>query len=146
MIKKFFKYLYFGIAWGCTYFVVLCMIADLADWDLFLQDTFDRYALHALGAMIVGIGFGTTSIVYSFNRLRNWQKTLIHFSIGMGIYLAVGLHLNWLPYDSGPAIISVILGSILLFFIISFIFYMFQKEETKKINERIQEIGKKDRD
>jgi hypothetical protein len=140
VIKKILKYIRDGILWGWGFFIVTYLIFDLAKIEPVRTIVFDNFSKNVLASTITGIGFGTTSIVYEVERLRRWQQTLIHFGVGMSIYFPVAFSMNWIPTVSSPVIIFCVLLAVMGFFLIWSGFYLYDKAETKKINERLKEI------
>jgi uncharacterized membrane protein YciS (DUF1049 family) len=139
MIKKVLGYIGYGIAWGWCWLVALLIVSDLAGADALFSSITQRFTLHALGAMAVGIGCGSSAIVYTFDQLRLWQQSLIHFGAGMAALFPVGFGLGWMPTSSAGIIVGCVLQSILTFFLIWFGFYLYFKNEAKKINARLKQ-------
>ncbi|MCL2217083.1 MAG: DUF3021 domain-containing protein [Defluviitaleaceae bacterium] len=132
------KYLAHGVAWGCFWLVSICVVMDFAHPDG-LHGLFDNFTVHALGSVVVGIGCATTPIVYEIDRLRRWQQMTIHATVGLGIFFSVGFGLGWLPAGSPAAVVFSLVTSVLIFIVIWFGFYLYDKHEAKKINDRIKE-------
>lgn len=143
-VKLIIQYLFFGISWGCTYFVFHCLFCYAFGADDTLSLILNDFAKHAAGAILVGIGFGTTPIVYQINRLSLAAKILIHFTVGMGVFYPVALYLGWIPFYSGRPIYTALqfLFSCAIFAAIWFYFYLFNRNEAKKINGRLRELEK----
>lgn len=59
------KYLYWGISWGCTFFVLICLVLYLMGGSAYLEQIMEQFPKQALGSVIVGIACGSTSIVYT---------------------------------------------------------------------------------
>lgn len=142
MLRRIIHYLFEGIAWGCTFFVVTGLTGVLTAGDAFLQPIMDSYVEQALGSMFVGICCGSTSIVYTFKKLAWWQAIGIHFLVGLSGYFAVAFKLGWIPNTGGLPVLFFVVFGILVFTVIWAVFYVINKRETKRVNERLKEIEK----
>ncbi len=139
---KLLKYIMFGISWGCLFFVITCLIGNAVageDYLLLVMKDFNR---QALGAMLVGMGYGTTSIVYNSERLPFGLQVFIHFAVGTAIYFPTAITLGWMPMGSPINLVSMIILSILAFFIIWSMFYFYYRAEAKKINRQLKQLEK----
>ena len=67
-VKLVIKYILYGISWGCTSFVIMCLSYFAWGGEDILMQICKDFARQALGAMIVGIACGSTSIIYQFDR------------------------------------------------------------------------------
>jgi len=139
MSKRIAKYLLFGIAWGCTWFVVILTALDLLNPVYGLSFPAGSFTTHALGSMATGIAAATTSIIYTIDRLRTWQQAAIHIVIGLGIFFPIAFSLGWLPAGSTTAIILSVVGTILFFWLIWSGFYFHDKIEAKRLNKKLKE-------
>ncbi len=141
-VKLVMKYIFYGISFGCTFFVIMCLSFFLGKGDDFLIPIFKDFAKQSIGAMIVGIACGGTSIVYQFDRLSGFLKIMIHFCIGMGVFYPMGIYLGWIPFYPDQILFTVLqfLSSCGIFMIIWFCFYLFHRNEAKRINKRLKEL------
>ena len=87
------KYLYWGISWGCTFFVLICLVLYLMGGSAYLEQIMEQFPKQALGSVIVGIACGSTSIVYTMEKLSRSLQILIHFTVGLGVYFLTALYL-----------------------------------------------------
>ena len=81
-IMKLLKYLYWGISWGCTFFVLTCLIGYFLGGRAYLDPIVNQFPRHAAGSIIVGIACGSTSIVYTLEKLSHGLQIVIHFTVG----------------------------------------------------------------
>lgn len=135
-------YLFYGVSLGCTFFVIMCLSFCIGGGDEFLQMIFDDFARQSVGAMAVGVACGGTAVVYQFDRLSGLMKTIIHFCVGMGVFYPVAVSLGWIPFFPGKILVTVLqfLSSCGIFMVIWFFFYLFNRNEARKINERLKEM------
>lgn len=141
-VKLVIQYLFYGIAWGCMFFVFICLTGFLTNGEEFLLPVVKDFARQAIGAMIVGISCGSTAIVYQFEKLSGWAKILIHFVVGMGVFYPVAVYLGWIPFYPERILYTIIqiFASCAIFAAIWFCFYWFNRNEARKINKRLQEL------
>lgn len=141
-VKLIIKYIFYGISWGCTFFVIMCLAFFLSGGETLLAPIYNDFFRQSIGAIIVGIACGTTAVIYQFARPSGWVKIIIHFCVGMGIFYPIAIHLGWIPYYPEQRIITLLqfLFSCGIFMIIWFCFYQFNRKEAKRINQRLREL------
>ena len=136
------KYILYGISLGCTFFVIMCLSYSLWGGEDLLMMIFKDFTRQSIGAMIIGIACGGTSVVYQFDRLSGFLKTIIHFCVGMGVFYPTAIYLGWIPFYPDRIILTVLqfLSSCVIFMVIWFCFYQFNRNEAKRINKRLREL------
>lgn len=136
------KYLCFGISYGCTFFVLICLAFSAAGDEASLSLILKDFARQALGAIAVGIACGTTAIVYQFPRLSRLVQTAIHFGVGMGVFFPTAIGLGWIPFHPERVMYTVMqfLFSCGIFAAIWACFYFYNRREARKINDRLKEL------
>lgn len=138
---KLLKMILNGIAWGCTICTFVLITGSAAMGDAFLSLSANDFIRHAVGSMIVGIGFTVPSLIYENENLRMGIKTLIHMGIGFIIYFIVALNVHWIPVDFGWGItILAILIALIVGFAIWAGYYLYNKREAKKLNQRLKSM------
>lgn len=141
-VKLVVKYILYGISLGCTSFVVMCLSYFVWGGEEYLAPICRDFARQSVGAMIVGIACGGTSIVYQFERPSVLLKIIIHFCVGMGVFYPVGISLGWIPFYPDRIVLTALqfLFSCGMFMVIWFCFYLFNRNEAKRINKRLREL------
>lgn len=141
-VRSALKYLFFGVSFGCTFFVIMCLSYFILNKEELLQPIFKDFAKQSIGAMIVGVACGGVSIVYQFDRPGILFKLIIHFCVGMGVFYPTGIYLGWIPFYPERIIYTVLqfLCSCGVFMAIWFCFYLSNRNEAKKINKRLREL------
>lgn len=141
-VKLVFRYLLFGISVGCTSFVIMCLSFYIGGGEEVLTLIFQDFARQSVGAMVVGIACGGTAIVYRCNRLSFLVKTVIHFCVGMGVFYPVAVYLGWIPFHPDKILYTILqfIISCGIFMLIWFCFYLFNRNEAKRINNRLREL------
>ena len=131
-VDKIIKKIFFGIGWGCTFFVICGMIsARIAGGEWIFSGT--QFIKQAICSMIAGIGFCVPAIVYENDKISRGLQVLIHMGIGLIIYFIVGFYAGWIPVKSGMiSTIFTIVFMIGISFAIWFGFYIIIKMKQKK--------------
>ncbi|MCU9807607.1 MAG: DUF3021 domain-containing protein [Paraclostridium dentum] len=138
-IKKIVSNILYGIAWGCTIFTLQGIIVASTD-NNYLMMTNKEYIVNAICSVIIGIGFYLPSIVYENDRISRGLQVVVHMGIGISIYLICAFYAEWIPVERGMAVtISSIIIIVTISFIIWGAFYIYNKNEARKINEKLQE-------
>ena len=70
------------------------------------------------------------------------MKTIIHFCVGMGVFYPVAVSLGWIPFYPDRILYTVLqfLASCGIFMTIRLGFYLFNRNEAKRINKRLREM------
>lgn len=141
-VKLVIKYILFGISMGCTFFVIMCLSYFTFGGKDILMLIFKDFARHSIGAMIIGVACGSISIVYQFDRPCLLLKVIIHFCVGMGVFYPLAIYLGWFPFYPDRIVFTILqfLASCFVFMIIWLCFYMFNRNEAKRINRRLREL------
>lgn len=127
-----------GIAWGCTVCTFVLIIGSMTAGDAFLPANAGSFIKQAVGSMLVGIGFDVPAIIYDQKSLNRGIQIFIHMGIGFIIYFPIAFYMNWIPVDLGwQMILTGILISVIVSFIILSAYYLYYKKEAEQINERI---------
>lgn len=137
------KYLFSGIAWGCTFFVIVNLIGFLISGKAFLEPIIDDYSTQVFGAMLVGICCGSTSYVYKIERLKFKTQIIIHFIVAIPSYLFVSYKLGWMPVQNISYVVIFIIIALGIFIMIWLGFYFYNRYEAKIYNKRIKELEQK---
>lgn len=142
IIKLAIKYILFGISVGCTFFVIMCLSYSIWGGEDILMLITKDFTRQSVGAMIIGVACGSTSIIYQFDRPSYFLKILIHFCVGMGVFYPIAICLGWIPFYPGRIIITILqfLSSCGIFLAIWSCFYLFNRNEAKRINKRLKEL------
>ncbi|MCI9423076.1 MAG: DUF3021 domain-containing protein [Dorea sp.] len=141
-LKLFVKYILSGISLGCTFFVIMCLSFYVGGGEEFLKEIFEDFGRQAVGSMLVGIACGATAVIYQFDSFSGFVKTIIHFCVGMGVFYPVAVSLGWIPFYPDRILYTVLqfLASCGIFMTIRLGFYLFNRNEAKRINKRLREM------
>lgn len=134
---KLLKMIFQGITWGCTICMIILVCIAAVNKVTFSMDSM-LFIKHAIGSMIVGMGFTVPSLIYDKKNLGILLQTLIHMGCGFGIYLPIACYLGWIPVSLGWQMVILPLTCALVFsFSIWYGFFLYYKHEAKKINEKL---------
>lgn len=140
MLRKIVRYLFYGISWGCTFFVLTCLVGSLCTGGAFLQPIFEDFVRQAVGAMLVGVCCGSSSIVYTFKKLPFSAQVAIHAGVGLTGYFAASYFLGWMPRENWGQMLCYALLGLLIFFLIWLGFYLHNRREAKRMNARLRQL------
>lgn len=148
IVRLVIKYLLYGISLGCTFFVLMCLSFSVGGGDEFLKEICRDFTRQSLGATAVGIACGGTTVVYQLDRLSRFAKVAVHFCVGMGVFYPVAISLGWIPFfpDRIGTTILQFLFSCSIFMVIWFGFYLFNRNEARRINKRLKELERDRKD
>lgn len=142
MLKKILQYLFYGIFWGCTCFVLTGLIGYEIAGKAWLEPIMADFTRHAVGGMLTGIFCASSTIVYTVKRLPLWAAILIHFSVGLGGYFSIAFRLGWMPVQTGWPLAAFILIGVSVFACIWAGCYFYNRYEARKFNRRLRELEK----
>lgn len=141
-MKLVIKYLYLGLSLGCMAFVCICLLGYLTGGEAFLEPVIRDFPRTVLGVAIIGIACGSTSVVYRIERFPMGIKVLIHAVAGMGAFYAVSFFLGWFSFGSSQmtSFMLPFLVFFIFFGIIWMCFYLYGRQDARKINDRLREL------
>lgn len=141
-VRLIIRYLIRGIAWGCTYFVFYCLFLFFWQGKDLLLAVAEDFPKHAVGAILVGLGYGFPAILYELERPALLTKAIIHFFVGTTTFFSIASYLAWIPLQSSRHIILEVFTSCVSFAAIWSGFYLLRRREARRINNRLQELEK----
>ena len=136
-MKKFLGRTFLGIAWGCTINCLVMLIISFSEGKIYF--TANEYLKQLICSAVVGIAFALPTFIYENEKLSQGIKCLIHLGIGFITYFINAFIAGWFPVGLDIRIvISSVLIMIALSFVIYFFFWLYYKNEAKKINQKIK--------
>ncbi len=138
MFKDLLKSTVISIGMAMTIFCLVGIVFDIGYKGNFNLDNY-RFTKMVVGCLLVGLGFGIPSIVYSKDNLPMPIKVIIHMGIGCIVYTVVAYAVGWIGGAATP-IQGLMIAAIQLAvaFIIWFLFMLHYRAEAKRMNDRIQ--------
>ena len=135
-----------GIAYGCTWLVVVGIILDRFGIAIGVSDPNGIYTAsfieQALFAMLVGAAFVLPTLIYENERLSTAVKVVVHMAIGFGFFIPVGIRLHWFPagdISAGQAAVWVLVIAAVSF-VVWMCFFLYYRRESLAINQKLKEI------
>lgn len=145
IVFRWIKYLFYGISWGWSFFVLANVIGCLAAGPRYTEPLMENFVSQALYAALVGIGCGTTAIVYTFDRVPWAAQIVIHFVVGMGTYFAVAFTQGWIPtVNVWSAVLFIAIG-IVSFAVIWAGFFFYNMAEARRVNEKLKQMEEEEK-
>ena len=127
-----------GIGFALAIFCAVCISFDITYGGNFTLKNY-QFTKMAIGCMIVGLGFGAPTVIYSKEALPIPVRVLIHMGIGCVVYTITAYSVGWMSNKGNPAqSIGMVLLQLLAAFIIWLFFMMHYRREAGKMNEKIQ--------
>ena len=129
-----------GIA--MTIFCIAGIVFDVGRGGNFSLDHY-RFTKMIVGCILIGLGFGLPSVVYSKECLPAPIKVVVHMGIGCVVYTIVAYAVGWIGGSAtiGQGILIVAI-QLAVAFLIWLLFRRYYRAEAKKMNDRIQEMKK----
>ena len=140
MVKDLIKSTVISIAMAMAIFCFVGIVFDIIYKGAFHLENY-QFTKMVVGCIIVGLGFGIPSIVYSKDSLPMPIRVLIHMGIGCIVYTIVAYSVGWLGNisDIGQGILVVAL-QLSVALIIWLLFMTYYRKEAKKLNDKIQNM------
>ena len=129
-----------SIAMAMIIFCIVGIVFDVKYGGNFTLNDY-RFTKMIIGCLIIGLGFGIPTIVYSNDNLPVPIRVIIHMGIGCVVYTIVAYAVGWI---GGSVSIwqGIIIAAIQLAvaFIIWLIFMLHYRREVREMNEKIKGI------
>ena len=140
MVKDLVKSTVISIGMAMAIFCFVGVVFDIIYKGNFHLENY-QFTKMVVGCIIVGLGFGIPSIVYSKDSLPMPIRVLIHMGIGCIVYTIVAYSVGWLGNisDIGQGILIVAL-QLSIALIIWILFMTHYRKEAKKLNDKIQNM------
>lgn len=137
-VKDILKSTVISIGMALAIFSLVGIVFDVGYGGNFSLDHY-RFTKMIIGCIILGIGFGVPTVVYSSERLPMPIKVLIHMGIGLTVYTIVAYAVGWIGGSAslGQGLVIAAI-QIAVAFIIWFGFMRHYRAEARKMNEVIQ--------
>lgn len=130
-----------GIMLGLTMISISLTLVLLLQKDVSDYLTKESLLTNMGCSAVIGIVFYVGSIVYRYDKISPLFQVMIHLGLGL-MTTAIGAYIaKWIPIEDGPiAIILFALAILIVSFGIWFGFYLYYKNEAKKINQKIKQM------
>ncbi|MFD1018605.1 DUF3021 domain-containing protein [Thalassobacillus hwangdonensis] len=135
-MKRFLKSSIFGIFFGGFIAVVIQSSFVLAGEEMIDGVLFIK---NSLASIFLGWLFSVTPLFFRIRSLNLPVQTLLHFLTVTVIYLLLALGVGWVPFDLSSLLFALI-GMILIYTISWIGFYLYFKNEAKRLNDQLNHI------
>ncbi|MFA8439413.1 DUF3021 domain-containing protein [Pueribacillus sp. YX66] len=129
-----------GILLGAFLSVLtMCSIVWIGD-----QSTLDGHLFvkNALGSMFAGWFFSAASLYFEIESLKLFMQTILHFVTVTILYFILAFGIGWVPIDP-KSVMTAIIIFIVIYTIMWLSFYFYFRNESRKLNEDLQNLSKK---
>ena len=97
-----------------------------------------------LATLFIGLGFGLPSFIYEKENLPVAIQAVFHLGIGYTVMLIASFMVGWIPVKAGIiASVAAIALQVCIAGMIALIFYFYNRNLAKKMNESIKRINDK---
>ncbi|WP_338448422.1 DUF3021 domain-containing protein [Niallia oryzisoli] len=133
LILRSFIGMFFGGFITVVYSNVLILFGgfEMLDGSLFVKNS--------IGSILCGWFFTVSSMYYENRNLKLYQQTLFHFFTIMILYFIVAITIGWIPFTI-KSILLTLLISIFVFTIFWFAFYLYFKNQARKLNDDLKKL------
>ena len=130
-----------GLLYGCAMFVCALVFIDIC-LDNSLSVLHHQYTRIAVGAMIVGVGFVMSSLIYDEDRIPFVVRGLIQLvicaaALFIGFFVSGGIP-DGTGFGTGAVFFLVEMGFGIIIWLGSFIFFL---REARQIKKKLKEIN-----
>jgi hypothetical protein len=138
-MKKIMKASWIGISIALAIFIIIGIVFDLYYSGDFRMTRYS-FSKMAIGAILVGLGFGAPSAIYGNEAVPYPLQVILHLGIGMAVLMAVSFAVGWIPASFGVVgTIGYIAADAAFVLLIWFGFYRHYQKEAAEMNKRIAE-------
>lgn len=131
-----------GIIIGCTIvsFIAVAFALVRGPENFVLSGT--TIVNSVFGASIIGVAFALSSIIYERENIPLYYQVMFQMGIGFAVLIIVAIALQWMPLNQGilPIIVWILIA-LIIGFAIWFGFYLYEKNEAKKINKQLNKLN-----
>ncbi len=140
-IKDLINSVLISIGVAMTIFCIVGIVYDVSYGGHFELSDYS-FTKMVIGCVVIGLGFGVPSIIYNNDNLPRPIQTVIHMSIGLGVYTITAYAVGWMKGLSKSKGILVLLGAFIVAFLIWYGFMRYYRKEAEILNQRVQMMKK----
>lgn len=124
---------------SCFIFCLSILITDLNNQGaIYLTD--HAFGKMALGALLIGLGFGLPTFVYYSKKLSFPMNSLLYMGMGCTVMIVVAFSVGWIPLGHGPLpIITALAGELITACFIWWLSYLNYKRLARDMNRRLEQ-------
>jgi len=106
---------------------------DMIDGPLFLKNS--------IGSILCGWFFTVSPLYFEIRNLKLSQQTILHFLTVTILYLILAFTIGWFPFTIINILLTLLI-SIVVYTIFWIAFYLYFKNQARKLNEDLNKICK----
>lgn len=93
----------------------------------------------SFAAVLIGLGYGIPTIIYTNDHVAEWLQVLVAFGTGSVVYVVVALWSGWIPTKHGIWIaLCAIVVMLVVAFIAAIICDVLFRKSVREVNEALQ--------
>lgn len=143
-MKNVLKNIVLGISWGFTFYILVLLIGVIINKDFLSNLSQMDFIKSVICSALTGIAFTVPTIVYRNENFSRGVQILIHLGIGFTVYFPASIFAGWMPVKQGfAAVVLFLIAALFGTFVIWSCFYIYYKNEAKRINEGIKKLDEK---
>nr|WP_289039556.1 DUF3021 domain-containing protein [uncultured Allobacillus sp.] len=89
------------------------------------------------GSLIMGIYFGSASLIFDNEKWSPLKQTMIHFFLSVTVWLPLALLLGWVPVGIIPIVIGLV-SFVIIYTVFWFVLQSYFSKVEKDLNEQIK--------
>jgi hypothetical protein len=99
----------------------------------------ELFVKNSLGAIFCGWFFSVTPLYFENRKLKLPQQTLLHFLTVIVLFFILALGIGWIPFNI-KSILSMLVMFLIFYGVSWFAFYLYFKNQAKKLNEDLRKL------
>ena len=89
------------------------------------------------GSLIMGIYFGSASLIFDNEKWSPLKQTIIHFFLSVTVWLPLALLLGWVPVGIIPIVMGLV-GFVFIYTVFWFVLRSYFSKVEKDLNEQLK--------
>ncbi|MBD8070668.1 DUF3021 domain-containing protein [Bacillus sp. PS06] len=87
--------------------------------------------LNMLGSMVMGIYFGSSSLIFETENWSPLKQTIVHFVVSLLVWFPLAMFMKWLPLELLPILlgIGIFIAIYLVFWFGSYVYFKYVASE-----------------
>lgn len=91
------------------------------------------------GSLIMGIYFGSASLIFDNEKWSPLKQTIIHFFLSVTVWLPLALLLGWVPVGIIPIVMGLV-GFVFIYTVFWFVLRSYFSKVEKDLNEHLKNV------
>jgi len=133
MIVEMIRRSMFGLGFSAIFTFAILTIMMMQD----IQAPIPIVWKNMLGGMIMGVYFGSASLIFDLEKWSPLKKTVIHFIISIIVWLPIAMWIGWLPMELIP-ILTGIISFLVMYLLFWYGSYLYFKRIENEMNHSVK--------